>query len=121
MSARNTSDQTALHLASENNFPNLCSILLQNDVDFSAVDNRGNNALHDAVKEGHLNVVRALLTESQIDAEAFNNKGRNPMHVLANFGKENSAAIFDLFMECMPEYPINKTDSEGSTRKLKVG
>ena len=67
--------QTALHMAAENNLPSICSVLLQNGVDFAAVDNRGNNALHAAVKEGHINVVRALLTESQIDAEAFNNKG----------------------------------------------
>ena len=62
-------------MAAENNLPSICSVLLQNGVDFAAVDNRGNNALHAAVKEGHINVVRALLTESQIDAEAFNNKG----------------------------------------------
>lgn len=37
---------------------------------------RGNNALHVAVKEGHLEVIRVLLMESQIDAEAFNNKGK---------------------------------------------
>ena len=34
----------------------------------------GNNALHSAVKEGHLNVTRILLTESSINAEACNNK-----------------------------------------------
>ena len=77
--ARNTSDATALHIASENNLPSICSILLSNEIDFAAVDNRGDNALHVAVKEGHLHVVRVLLTESQIDAEAINNKGHiNP-------------------------------------------
>lgn len=44
--------------------------------------------------------------------------GRNALHVLSVFGKENSAPIFDLFLQCMPQYPINKTDSEGSTRKF---
>lgn len=62
------------------------------------------------MREGHLNVVRALLTESTIDAEAFNLKGRNPMHELCKYGKDNAAAICELFLECMPEYPINKTD-----------
>ena len=75
VSARNTSDATALHLAAENNLASICSILLSNEIDFAAVDNRGNNAFHLAVKEGHLQVVRTLLTESQIDAEAINNKG----------------------------------------------
>ena len=75
VAARNTSDASSLHLAAENNLASICSILLANEIDFAALDNRGNNALHLAVKEGHLQVVRALLTESQIDAEAINNKG----------------------------------------------
>ncbi len=118
VAARNTAEQTALHIAAENNLSSICSILLQNDVDFAAVDNRGNSALHVAVKEGNLEVVKTLLTESQIDAEAFNNKGRNPLHVLAVFGKENSSAIFDFFMECMPQFPINASDAEGNTALL---
>ena len=78
---------------------------------------RGNNALHIAVKEGHLEVIRVLLTESQIDAEATNFKGRNPLHILANFANENAVAIFDLFLECMPNYPLDKMDSDGNTGK----
>jgi ankyrin repeat protein len=58
-----TSGQTSLHLASENNLSEVCSILLANGVDFSAVDGRGNNALHLSVKEGHLSVVRVLVAE----------------------------------------------------------
>jgi ankyrin repeat protein len=111
-------NQTALHLAAgEANLPLICSILLSNEVDFAALDSHGNNALHLAVKEGNLEVAKVLLTESRIDAEAFNNKGRNPLHVLAVFGKDNSAAIFELFLQCMPEYPIDKQDSEGNTRE----
>ena len=68
-----------------------------------------------AVKEGHWEVVRVLLTESQIDAEATNFKGRNPLHILANFVSDNAVAIFDLFFECMPEYPLDKVDGDGNT------
>ena len=82
------------------------------------MDSRGNNALHLAVKEGHLEVVRVLLTESEVDAEAVNNKGRNSLHVLANFGKDTSVPIFLLFMECMPAYPINRPDAEGNSGKF---
>ena len=71
--------------------------------------------MHIAVKEGHLEVVRVLLTESQIDAEAVNVKGRNPLHILANFATDNAVAIFDLFIECMPNYPLDKLDSDGNT------
>jgi ankyrin repeat protein len=46
VTARNTVEQTALHIAAENNLPSFCNILLGHKVDFAAVDNRGNNALH---------------------------------------------------------------------------
>jgi len=116
VSARNTSEQTALHVAAEQDLPAIASILLSNGVDFDAVDNRGDNALHVACKEGNLEVARVLLTESNVSADAINNKGRNPLHVLAIFGKENSSAIFELFVECMPNYPINRPDAEGNSR-----
>lgn len=37
------------------------------------------------------------------------------MHVLGHYGKDNAAAIFELFLECMPEYPLDKPDNEGNT------
>ena len=76
---------------------------------------RGNNALHIAVKEGHLDVIRVLLTESHIDAKAINFKGRNPLHILANFAQDNAVAVFDLFLECMPDFPLDKIDGDGNT------
>jgi len=112
------SQQTALQLAAEANLAEVCSILLSEGIDFSAMDSRGNNALHMAVKEGHWEVVRVLLTESQINAEATNFKGRNPLHILANFVSDNAVAIFDLFLECMPEFPLDKTDGDGNTALL---
>jgi ankyrin repeat protein len=57
-----TAGQTALHLAAESNLSDVCSILLSNGVDYSAVDSRGNNALHLAVKEGHIAVARVLVS-----------------------------------------------------------
>ena len=72
-----------------------------------------------AVKEGHWEVVRVLLTESQINAEATNFKGRNPLHILGNFVSDNAVAIFDLFLECMPEYPLDKIDGDGNTGNVE--
>lgn len=40
------------------------------------------------------------------------------MHVLGHYGKENAAAIFELFLECMPEYPLDKPDNEGNTGRV---
>lgn len=90
----------------------IVTALLQNNCDFDALDVNNDNALHVAVQEGHLSVVRVLLTESNIDAEAVNLKGRNPLHELCKYAKDNAAAICELFLECMPEYPINKPDLE---------
>ena len=122
---RTLSGQTGLHLAAESENDAIASILLNNNIDWSAVDEDGNNALHVAVREGHIKTARVLLTESRIDAEAWNSKGRSPFHVLARFCDNNAAEMFDLFMECMPEYNIDKTDAEGNTPLLlayiKVG
>lgn len=42
-------------------------------------------------------------------------RGQNPLHILGQYGRENAAAIFDLFLEAMPQYPINKPDMDGNT------
>ncbi|XP_054279848.1 rabankyrin-5-like [Macrosteles quadrilineatus] len=107
--------RTALHVAAEAGHASVVSALLQNGADYDATDSEGDNALHVAVREGHLAVVRALLTESRLDAEAVNLKGRNPLHTLARFAKDNAATICELFLECMPEYPLDKPDLEGNT------
>ncbi|XP_059091061.1 rabankyrin-5-like isoform X1 [Tigriopus californicus] len=116
--ARNTSNQSGLHVAAENNLPVICGVLINEGVDVNALDNRENNALHLAVKEGHLEVIKVLLTESNINAQAINSKGRNPLHVLAVFGKENSSGVFDLLLESIPQFPINKPDLEGNSPLL---
>uniref|UniRef100_A0A8C3IXG9 Ankyrin repeat and FYVE domain containing 1 n=1 Tax=Chrysemys picta bellii TaxID=8478 RepID=A0A8C3IXG9_CHRPI len=110
--------QTALHLAAQQDLPTICSVLLENGVDFAAVDENGNNALHLAVMHGRLNNIRILLTECNVDAEAFNLRGQSPMHILGHYGKDNAAAICELFLECMPEYPLDKPDAEGNTDML---
>lgn len=42
-------------------------------------------------------------------------RGQNPLHCLGQYGKETAAAIYDLFMECMPKFPIDKPDSNGNS------
>ncbi|XP_064612506.1 rabankyrin-5-like [Liolophura sinensis] len=115
MNEVNHHKQTALHLAATKDHATICSILLENNINFDALDENNNNALHVAVQLGNLNTVRVLLTESNINAEVTNSRGQNPMHVLGQYGKENAAAIFELFRECMPEYPIDVPDTEGNT------
>lgn len=75
----------------------------------------GQNALHIACREGHLQVVQTLLAESQINAEAMTLKCRNPLHELAKHSKESAAAICEVFLEYMPKYPLEIQDGEGNT------
>ncbi|XP_067015008.2 rabankyrin-5 [Anabrus simplex] len=115
---RDAHRQTALHVAAAAGHAAVVSALLQNKANFDATDSDGDNALHVATREGHLPVARVLLTESSLDAEAMNLKGRNPLHVLARYSKDNAAAICELFLECMPDYPLDKPDLEGNTPLL---
>ncbi|XP_044763640.1 rabankyrin-5 [Coccinella septempunctata] len=115
---RNTQKRTALHVAAEEGNAPVVSALLQNNADCDAVDCESDNALHIAVRSGNLAVVKVLLTESTIDAGAFNLKGRNPLHELCKYGKENAAAICDFFLECMPDYQVDKPDINGNSPLL---
>lgn len=111
-------NQTALHIAAANDHHHLASILLENNINFDALDVDLNNALHLACQNGNLNTCKVLLTGSNISAEAINLRGQNPLHLLAQHGKENAAAILEIFMQCMPEYPLNTQDGEGNTALL---
>ena len=115
---RFTNFQKLLILKALSLFPTSISVLIHEGIDVNAVDENSNNALHLAVKEGHIGVVKVLLTESDIDAEAANDKGQTPMHCLGQYGKDNAAAIFDLFLECMPQYPL---DTEGELEMRGMG
>lgn len=119
LNERDATQKTALHVACERGRLSAVQALLQNGADFDLTDGDGNNALHIAVKEGHFPIVKELLTESRINAEAINLKGRNPLHELCRCGKESDASsICELFLECMPSYPINTPDLQGNTPLL---
>lgn len=68
-----------------------------------------------ACREGHLNAIKELLSESTINAEAVNVQGRTPLHLLAKYCRDNASAICELFIEFMPNYPLDKSDTDGNT------
>ncbi|XP_030370136.1 rabankyrin-5 isoform X2 [Scaptodrosophila lebanonensis] len=116
---RDAAQKMPLHIAVERGNLSAVSALIQNNADFDATDAEGNNALHIAVRGGQLSIVRELLTESRVNAEALNLKGRNPMHELCRVVEDNNgASICELFLECMPTYPINAPDMDGNTPLL---
>lgn len=45
----------------------------------------------------------------------FISSGQNPLHTLAQYPKENAGAIFEIFRQSIPEFPINSLDSEENT------
>ncbi|XKL64859.1 hypothetical protein PGB90_004945 [Kerria lacca] len=113
---KDTKAQTALHMASEAGHATIINALLSCDgIDFEALDSEGNNALHLACREGHLNAIKELLSESTINAEAVNVQGRTPLHLLAKYCRDNASAICELFIEFMPNYPLDKSDTDGNT------
>ncbi|XP_043064447.1 rabankyrin-5 isoform X2 [Drosophila ficusphila] len=119
MNERDAVQKLPLHIAIERGNLSAVSALIQNGADYDAKDAEGNNALHIAVRCGQFFIVRELLTESRVNAEATNLKGRNPLHELCRVVEDNTAALIcDLFLECMPKYPINLPDMDGNTPLL---
>ncbi|KAJ0173068.1 hypothetical protein K1T71_011244 [Dendrolimus kikuchii] len=115
---RDAHKRTALHVAAATGHENIVSALVSGGADHTAVDAAGDNALHVAAREGHLKAARVLLADTDIDAAATNLKGRNPLHELCWCKQDNAAMICDLFLEFMPDYPINRTDPQGNTPLL---
>ncbi|XP_052858188.1 rabankyrin-5 isoform X1 [Drosophila gunungcola] len=119
MNERDSVQKLPLHIAIERGNLPAVSALIQNNADYDATDADGNNALHIAVRCGQFLIVRELLTESRVNAEATNLKGRNPMHELCRIVEDNTAALIcELFLECMPNYPIDVPDMDGNTPLL---
>lgn len=113
-----TNKKTALHMIAECKHASavtICMILLENRIDFNAVDSLANNALHIAVQHGNLQVVRVLLSNSDIDVYVLNGKGMSPLHMLGSYGKENSNAILDAFKETIPEFDLDQKDLKGNS------
>lgn len=54
--------RTALHVAAEAGNASVVSALIHTHANFDAQDCNGDNALHIAVKEGHIGVVRNVAT-----------------------------------------------------------
>ena len=47
-------------------------------------------------------------------------RGQTPLHILGQYGRDNAGAIFDLFKESMPNYPLDKPDADGNTGKTNI-
>ncbi|XP_052739095.1 rabankyrin-5 isoform X2 [Bicyclus anynana] len=115
---RDAHKRTALHVAAGAGHAGIVSALASGGAECGAADAAGDSALHVAAREGHAAAARALLADTDIDAAATNLKGRNPLHELCWCKKDNAATICEIFLEFMPDYPINRTDLQGNTPLL---
>ncbi|XP_048482111.1 rabankyrin-5 [Plutella xylostella] len=117
-SQTDSSKRTALHIAAAAGQANIVSALVSGGCDYSLADAGGDTALHHAAREGQLQAAAALLQETDVDAARANIKGRNPLHELCWCKKDNAAALCELFLQCMPDYPLDRTDLQGNTPLL---
>lgn len=82
LAGANVNDLTAqkknsLHIIAESTHQSassIANILLENKIDFNALDSTNNNALHIAVQFNNLSIVKILLAQSNIDVYAVNSK-----------------------------------------------
>lgn len=93
-------------------------------------------ALHIAVQNNNLAVVKVLLAQCDVDVYAMNSKfvlysvsstmfkicfkknlfrGMSPLHLLGAYGKENSTLILDSFLETLPTYNLDQKDQKGNS------
>ncbi|PAA93125.1 hypothetical protein BOX15_Mlig019813g1, partial [Macrostomum lignano] len=115
--------RTPLHLACAAGNCDLAGILLENEsVEVNCTDDGGETPLHLAMREGHLPVCRLLLQQHRRPRpqllSAANIRGQTPLHLLAQYGRENAASIFDCVMAAEPQTSVDLPDAEGNTALL---
>ncbi|KAI6352876.1 hypothetical protein MCOR25_009260 [Pyricularia grisea] len=93
MTATNNRGRTALHLAAEQNHPEMVRLLLERGADPSAVSDGGWTALHNAAQGGHTDVIALLLQARGVDVNAELNNGMTPLHWAAFNGHEAAVVL----------------------------
>jgi len=79
----------ALHIAVLNSDCALAGLLLARGADSSLPDDRGNNPLHIAAKQGHFQMFKMLLANPTTNIWLKNSDGFLPIHVAAKAGQTN--------------------------------
>ncbi|CAL4182709.1 unnamed protein product [Meganyctiphanes norvegica] len=93
-------NQTALHIASDENNLAVVNALLAGGADIDALDNYGWTPIMYATSYGHLNIVQTLIAANANLTISLNNKGRwegyTVLHIAA---KNNKTEIAELLLE----------------------
>jgi ankyrin repeat protein/nucleoside phosphorylase len=104
-----TSSGRALLEAIKGNHDTISRILLEHGTDISALDERGDSALHIASQKGQKTIVRMLL-ERSADVNAPNDYGSTALHVAARMGQET-------ILRMLPDHgaEVSATGEHGET------
>jgi ankyrin repeat protein len=63
------------------------------DLNFNAIDNKGNTALHLSTKNGNTKMIYKILLKGQ-DYNQKNEKGESPFSIAKNYNYDNILALF---------------------------
>ena len=102
--------QTPLHIAAICNHVSIEKYLLVNEADNSVQDSSGSSALHEAVRYGNVDVIKALL-DSGANVNAKDNLGKTPVMIISP--KEKSQEIYKLLISYRAD--LNEKDMFGDT------
>ena len=104
--------RTLLHeaAAGKEDSPQLCEMLLKHDATTDAVDANGNQPLHLASFQGHLETGKLLLSHGTY-SNALNKQGRTPLHEAAA-GKDDSPQLCEILLK--HDVTIDAVDANGN-------
>mmetsp|Transcript_96325 Transcript_96325/g.171169 ORF Transcript_96325/g.171169 Transcript_96325/m.171169 type:complete len:589 (-) Transcript_96325:102-1868(-) len=85
-------EETALHVASQNNKFKAITFLLALKADPQTYDKGGQRALHRAARVGAAHSIKALLT-GRVEVDTLDTCGQTPVHIACFFGNEDTVSM----------------------------
>ena len=90
--AQNSSKETALHIACENNFKNLAKLLILKEADLNIKNEKNLTPLQIAVKNGHYDIAKLLL-ENGAEVDCRGQFEQTPLHIAVKNGNHDIAQL----------------------------
>ena len=101
---------TALHIAAQENYPEVVEVLIDAGADIEAKDEDGSSPLHCACREGALDAVKVLV-KAGAGVCVTDNKGETCLVYAAHHGHIETVRT----LLCMPEVDVNQSNNRGVT------
>ena len=113
----NSNGRTALHFSAQNGSYELIKLFIDKGADIHLKTKTGNNCLHIAACNKHLNLCKALLDIYNFDVHMTNSEGWTALHFSAGIGNYE---LFQLFMDKGGDLDL-KTKNEDSCLHIAAG